>query len=172
MTGTSVRTPSCCLVALTIATAVGCGPHAPGHGSAKAQAGDVPLAGHRLTIERSGGLAGLVTTMMIDGAGPSYLAVTRRPCAAEPCPPIDSASGPLGTDGARAVFARLDSVGVFALRDDYGRTAHAADMYAYVVRVRAGARTKQVAGDDGTLPRSLADVLGTAEQLVREARGQ
>jgi hypothetical protein len=126
----------------------------------------------RIEMEREGGIGTLWIRESVDGATGRYLATTHRICSVPQCQAaIDSASGTLDAatiDGLMAVvdFARLSS-----LRDDYGRTEHAADMMVHTLRVRHDGRTKTIRGDDGTFPDAARIVEQALHEVIRKARG-
>lgn len=166
------------LLAAILLTASGC--HrggAAGRGAAGAPADGgaaVPLAESRVTIRRSGGIAGIETEATVDGARLTYAIVTRRICESSvSCPtPTDAATGPIDAADARALFARIDQEGVFDLKDDYGISPTLRDGFVHELTLRLGERGKTVRADDATQPPQLARVEEEVMEAIRKARGR
>ena len=58
----------------------------------------------------------------------------------------------------------------FSLKDDYGLTRNAADMFEYTVRVTANSQTKTIRFDDNTMPEPMRQILSAVQSSVSAAR--
>jgi hypothetical protein len=132
-----------------------------------------PTRQSTLTLRRHGGIAGLTTEITVDGRQASYVAVTRPACAPTAlCPPTDSASGALSPEALESVFDSVAAGKFFELRDDYGATPNAADMFIYELVVRMGDQVKTVRGDDGSRPEGLRRMEEHIQRTIESARGR
>ena len=131
------------------------------------------LSQSSITVLRTGGIAGMETEATVDGRKLTYAIVTRRACATgQSCAaPTDAASGAILASSARELFNRVESEGIFGLKEDYGTNPSLRDGYVYVVTVRRGNRTKTIRGDDTTQPPELARIEAAVLAAVEKARG-
>src|SRR5688500_16366027 len=84
----------------------------------------------RLTIVQSGGIAGTLTTASLDGSTMIYTLVGGRCLPDSPCSATDTVAGPLPERDVRALRS-LVAAEWSSMRDDYGRTEGAADLFEY-----------------------------------------
>jgi hypothetical protein len=118
-----------------------------------------------------GGLAAFMTRHRVQGSGPSYLFTRHRICSVPSCQPaLDSASGPLATRSADSLFAVIEGLNPFALKDDYGITVGGADMITYTLRVNIGGRSKTIRADDGTMPEAMRKITDALRATIDAAR--
>jgi hypothetical protein len=157
------------VVAAALLTASACHPSAELATTETGAATDV--SDFRLTIVQSGGIAGTMTTATVDGATMTYTLVG-GPCAPEAsCSPADTVSGPLPERDVRALRS-IVAAEWNSLRDDYGRTEGAADLFDYEVDFRLGDRTKRVTADDLSMPDALRTIRDALFQAIDSARGR
>jgi hypothetical protein len=83
---------------------------------------------------------------------------------------LDSASGPLVTRSADSLFAVIEGLNPFALKDDYGITVGGADMITYTLRVNIGGRSKTIRADDGTMPDAMRKITDALRATIDAAR--
>jgi hypothetical protein len=118
-----------------------------------------------------GGLGGMMLRSLVQGSGPTFLQTTHRICSVPSCQAaIDSASGALKTSAADSLFATIERQDPFKLKDDYGHTVGAADMFGYTLRVKIGDRTKTVHADDGTMPEPMRRISEALRATIAAAR--
>ena len=148
------RTLAIAAVALTAACARREGGPA---GAARGESTTAMPEHFHLSVTRSGGIAGMLTTATYDGD-------TRRYERAERGAPV--VSGELPADSVRTL-ARLVVDSVPEMKADYGRTPNAADMFEYVVEATWGSEADglnsyTVRADDGTAPDALRRIVSLA----------
>jgi hypothetical protein len=121
------------------------------------------LNGSHIELTAEGGIAALSTTWRAAHDDRSFVYSRRHLCGST-CPaPMDSASGVISAAAADSLFSVVWSQTPAQLRDDYGTTPGAADMFEYTLRVTFDGVTKTVRADDGTMPaemRRIVDILG------------
>src|SRR5215207_5013685 len=162
-----MRRLACVLVLLAACTSA-----PPGGGTATTEVANTSAAaGLRVVTEKEGGLGGLWIRRAVDGDALTYVATTHRICSVPQCQAaIDSASGKISAESARAIAEAANRAAFWQLRSDYGRTPNSADMFTHVVRVQAPGRAKTVTGDDGSLPEAARAVEEAVERAVSAAR--
>ena len=132
------------------------------------------LAAHatsEVEIVTDGGLGGLTTRSLVRGNGPSFLYTMHRICSVPSCQAaIDSAAGSVAAATADALFAAVDRESPFDLKDDYGITVGAADMFVYTMRVKTGDRVKTIRADDGTMPAPMRRIAESLRATIAAAR--
>jgi hypothetical protein len=131
---------------------------------ARYSASEVELVGE-------GGLAAFMTRHRVQGSGPSYCSLdtaSARCRAARPA--LDSASGPMVTRSADSLFAVIEGLNPFALKDDYGITVGGADMITYTLRVNIAGRSKTIRADDGTMPETMRKIADAVRATIESAR--
>jgi hypothetical protein len=131
---------------------------------ARYSASEVELVGE-------GGLAAFMTRHRVQGSGPSFLFTRHRICSVSSCQAaLDSASGPMQTRSADSLFAVIEGLNPFALKDDYGITVGGADMITYTLRVNIAGRSKTIRADDGTMPEAMRKIADAVRVSVEAAR--
>jgi hypothetical protein len=83
-----------------------------------------------------------------------------------------------GTDTATGTLAATTTDSLFnivlgqarGLKDDYGLTANAADMFTYTVRITTPSGTKASHADDGTMPLQLRAIVEAVRGTISAAR--
>ena len=110
-----------------------------------------------LSVTRSGGIAGMLTTATIDGDTRRYERAERG---------VRQVSGKLPADSVRTI-ARLVVDSVPEMKADYGRTPNSADMFEYVVEATWGSEADglnsyTVRAYDGTAPDALRRIVSLA----------
>jgi hypothetical protein len=122
-------------------------------------------------IVADGGLGGFTTQSLVRGNGPSFLYTMHRICSVPSCQPaIDSAAGSVAAASAESLFAAVDRESPFSLKDDYGLTVGAADMFTYTLRVKIGDRVKTIRADDGTMPAPMRRIAESLRATIAAAR--
>lgn len=128
----------------------------------------VSSSGAKIEISAVGGIAALAVNHSIRHDDRSYIYTQRHICN-DLCPATDSASGTISTVIVDSIFnAALPAA--FALKDDYGITANAADMMSYTVRVSANGTTKTIKADDGSMPPALRQIVSGVRATIDAAR--
>ena len=125
--------------------------------------------GAKVEVVAQGGIAALSISDKVSHDDRAYTHVQRQICSTS-CPaPTDSASGTLSgtkTDSLfTIVFAKAPG-----LKDDYGITGQAADMFVYTVRVTTASATKTIRADDGTMPPELRQIVSAVRGTISAAR--
>ncbi|HEX7019812.1 MAG TPA: protealysin inhibitor emfourin [Gemmatimonadaceae bacterium] len=157
------------LIVIAIVTVAGaCSRLDPVTGSAMHDFG--ALNGARVELTAEGGIGGVAETHVITHDGRGFVYVLRQICGAACNAPIDSVSGALTPAAADSVFNVVYEQNAFALRDDYGVTKGAADMFAWTLRVTMEGRTKTVHADDGTMPPQMRTIVAAVRGTVFAAR--
>ena len=128
------------------------------------------LTGAKIDISAPGGFAGVSIRHVVSHDDRGFLYVLRRICAQNCGAPSDSASGTLSQAASDSLFDVLVSNDPFSLKDDYGLTQNAADMFEYTVRVTSNGQTKTIRFDDGTMPEPMRPILSTVQSSVSAAR--
>ena len=136
---------------------------------ARGDAADVPEH-FQISVTRTGGIAGMITTASIDGDTRRFTYASGRGSAAE------SATGELA-EASLAEIARLVVDSLPEMRADYGPTPGAADMFDYVVEASWGSATNgldayTVHADDGTAPDGLKEIIARVFREIDRARGR
>jgi hypothetical protein len=130
------------------------------------------LNGARIEITAEGGIAALSTNWRASHDDRSF-AYARRHICGPTCPaPFDSASGILSPAAADSLFSVIWSLTPSQLRDDYGLTPGAADMFEYVLRVTFDGTTKTVHADDGTMPAAMRQIVSLLAATIDSARAK
>jgi hypothetical protein len=136
------------------------------------------VSGNSATISRagiaivgSGGVAGLERIMLLDSATARYMTVTRKHCPTA-CAAIDSASGLLNQTEVAHIYAVVDGVQLFDLRDDYGVCRNCADQTIVTTAVFANGRHKVITTDSETTPEILGRVHVALADAIRGARSE
>ena len=123
-------------------------------------------------VYETGGIAGFVSDYLVRKESGTFVYSRRRPCTTAPCPPaIDSAMGVLSRAAADSLFAAVtrDTLGLHAA--DFGTTRSAADMIAYVVRLRSSGEVRTDArADDGTMPPPMRRIVEAVHAAISAAR--
>lgn len=128
-------------------------------------------SGAEVELVGEGGLAAFMTRHRVQGSGPNYLFTRHRICSVASCQAaLDSASGPLVTRSADSLFAVIEGLNPFALKDDYGITVGGADMITYTLRVNIGGRSKTIRADDGTMPEAMRKIADALRATIDAAR--
>lgn len=123
-----------------------------------------------IEIHRSGGIAGLQTTLTLRSDG-AFAFVTRHACTAQTCAPIDTASGMLATDSLAAIQKATAALPI-KMFASYGPTAGWADQYLYDISVAGRDSTFHASGDDGSLPVQLRDWNTRVFTMIAAARAR
>jgi len=130
------------------------------------------LDGAHIELLDEGGIAALSTTWRVSHDDASFVYARRHLCAAT-CPaPMDSASGFFAPPTADSLFNVVWSLSPMQLRDDYGSTRGAADMFEYTLRVTFGGATKTVHADDGTMPAEMRQIIAVLGATIDSARAR
>jgi hypothetical protein len=158
------------LVAPILATALAAGCHPAAERATTETRAATDVSDFRLTIVQSGGIAGATTAASVDGATMTYTLVGGRCAPDTPCSAADTVTGPLPERDVRALRS-LVAAEWSSLRDDYGRTEGAADLFEYELDLRLGDRTKRVTADDMSMPESLRAIRDALFQAIDSARG-
>jgi hypothetical protein len=124
----------------------------------------------QLSVTRSGGIAGMITSATIDGVTRRYTLSTSRGPGAE------GASGELPEATVRAI-ARLVVDSLPEMRADYGITPGAADMFDYMVEaswgsVANGLDAHTVHADEGTAPEAMREIIARVFTAIERERAQ
>lgn len=128
------------------------------------------LNGARIELTAQGGIAALATSWQAAHDDRSYSFVRRHICGTT-CPaPMDSASGALSAAAADSLFSVVWGLGPMDLKDDYGLTPGAADMFEYSLRVTFDGTTKTVHADDGTMPPAMRQIVTVLGAIIDSAR--
>jgi hypothetical protein len=128
------------------------------------------LNGARIELTAQGGFAGLTTNWRVAHDDRSYSFVRRHICGSTCAAPLDSASGTMSGVAADSLFTVVWGLGPTSLKDDYGLTPGAADMFEYSLRVTFDGATKTVHADDGTMPPALRQIVNTLAGTIDSAR--
>lgn len=128
------------------------------------------LNGARIELTAQGGLAGLTTNWRVAHDDRSYSFVRRHVCGTTCAAPLDSASGMMSAVAADSLFTVVWSLGPTGMKDDYGLTPGAADMFEYSLRVTFDGTTKTVHADDGTMPPVMRQIVTTLAGTIDSAR--
>jgi hypothetical protein len=128
------------------------------------------LNGAHIELTATGGIAALATNWRAAHDDRSYSFVRRHICATTCGAPMDSASGALTAVAADSLFTVVWALGPMDLKDDYGLTPGAADMFEYSLRVTFDGTTKAVHADDGTMPLAMRKILTTLGATIDSAR--
>ena len=142
-----------------------------GNGPGTTEVASSASAGVHVVTEKEGGLGGLWIRRTVDGDALTYVATTHRICSVPQCQAaIDSASGRISAESARAIAEAANRAALWQAKDDYGRTKNAADMFTHTLRVQSQGRSKTIRGDDGTMPEAARELEQAVERAVSEAR--
>jgi hypothetical protein len=153
-------------ISVAVAATAACSSTAPSTDVARAS-----YAAAEVEIVADGGLGGFTMRSFVRGSGPAFLYTMHRICSVPSCQAaLDSASGSVGVSAADSLFAVVEREAPFNLRDDYGRTVGAADMFTYTMRVKIGDRTKTVHADDGTMPAPMRRIAEALRATIAAAR--
>jgi hypothetical protein len=158
-------------IVVTLGTGIvaGCSSTAPSLDPESARSASYSSAEVELVAD--GGLGGLTMRSLVRGTGPTFLQTTHRICSVPSCQPaIDSAAGGLRAGAADSLFSAIDREDPFSLKEDYGHTVGAADMFSYTMRVTIGARTKTIHADDGTMPEPMRRISAALRATISAAR--
>jgi hypothetical protein len=158
-------------VVVTLGTAIvaGCSSTAPSLDPETARTAS--YVGAEVELVADGGLGGFTTRSLVRGSGPAFLYTMHRICSVSGCQAaIDSAAGGVRIGAADSLFAVVDREDPFSLKDDYGITVGAADMFSYTMRVTIGGRTKTVHADDGTMPAPMRRISEALRATIAAAR--
>ena len=128
------------------------------------------LNGARIELTATGGIAALSTSWRAAHDDRSYAYVRRHICGATCAAPMDSASGSLSAVAADSLFTVIWALGPLELKDDYGLTPGAADMFEYSLRVTFDGTTRAVHADDGTMPPAMRQIVNTLGGVIDSAR--
>jgi hypothetical protein len=128
------------------------------------------LNGARIELTAQGGIAGLATSWRVTHDDRSYSFVRRHICGTTCAAPLDSASGTMAAAAADSLFTVVWGLGPAGLKDDYGLTPGAADMFEYSLRVTFDGTTKTVHADDGTMPPAMRQIVTTLGGTIDSAR--
>ena len=129
------------------------------------------VAASEVEIVADGGLGGFTMRSLVRGNGPAFLYTMHRICSVSSCQAaIDSAAGSVAASAAESLFSVVEKEAPFTLKDDYGLTVGAADMFTYTMRVRIGDRTKTVRADDGTMPAPMRRISEALRGTIAGAR--
>lgn len=128
------------------------------------------LNGARIELTAQGGIAGLATNWRVTHDDRSYAFVRRHICGTTCAAPLDSASGTMSAAAADSLFTVVWGLGPTGLKDDYGLTPGAADMFEYSLRVTFDGATKTVHADDGTMPPAMRQIVNTLAGTIDTAR--
>jgi hypothetical protein len=127
------------------------------------------FTGARVEVLAEGGIAALSISDRITHDDRTFAHVQRRVCTAS-CPaPSDSASGVLTAAKTDSVFTII-AANAPGLKDDYGITGQAADMFVYTVRLTTSTGTKTIRADDGTMPQPLRRIVDAVRGTISAAR--
>lgn len=128
------------------------------------------LNGAHVELTAQGGIAGLSTTWRATHDDRSFSFARRHICGTT-CPaPMDSASGTFTAAAADSLFSVVWGLGPMELKDDYGLTPGAADMFEYSLRITFDGTTKTVHADDGTMPPAMRQIVNTLGGMIDSAR--
>jgi hypothetical protein len=128
------------------------------------------LSGATIDVSAQGGYAGVSTRHVASHDDRRFVYVSRHVCAQHCGAPSDSVSGTLSQAATDSLFNVLITNDPFSLRDDYGLTRNAADMFEYTVRLTANGGTKTIRFDDGTMPEPMRQILSAVRSSVSAAR--
>lgn len=128
------------------------------------------LNGARIELTAQGGFAGLTTNWRVAHDDRSYSLVRRHVCGATCAAPLDSASGTMSAVAADSLFTVVWGLGPTGMKDDYGLTPGAADMFEYSLRIAFEGTTKTVHADDGTMPPVMRQIVNTLAGTIDSAR--
>lgn len=128
------------------------------------------LNGAKLELVADGGIAALHASYAVEHDTRVFTYSQRHICSDNCGAPIDSASGTLSPAAADSLFSLVWAESPYGLRDDYGKTANAADMMTYTLRVTFDGSTKTVRADDGTMPDAMRKIVDATRGIVAEAK--
>jgi hypothetical protein len=128
------------------------------------------LNGAKIELVEEGGIAGLQSDRIVRHDDRFFLYTQRHACG-QTCPaPLDSVTGTLSASAADSLFSVVWAQSPFNLKDDYGNTASAADMFIYTLRMTFDGTTKTVRGDDGTMPPQMRQIVDAVRGTISAAR--
>lgn len=126
----------------------------------------------KLELTAEGGIAALQTRYSVDHDSRAYAYSRRQFCSDNCGAPLDTASGALSPAAADSLFSLVWAESPYSLRDDYGRTANAADMVTYTLSVTFDGNTKRISADDGTMPGAMRRIVDATAGIVAAARAK
>jgi hypothetical protein len=128
------------------------------------------LNGAHIELAAEGGIAALSTTWRATHDDRSFV-YSRRHLCGPTCPaPMDSSSGVMSDAAADSLFSVVWGLTPTQLRDDYGTTHGAADMFEYTLSVTFEGVTKTVRADDGTMPAEMRQIVAILGGTIDSAR--
>jgi hypothetical protein len=128
------------------------------------------LNGAHIELTAEGGIAALSTNWRAAHDDRSFSFSRRHLCGPTCPPPMDSASGVMSPVAADSLFSVVWSQSPMQLKDDYGTTHGAADMFEYTLRVTYEGVTKTVRADDGTMPDAMRQIVSILGGTIDAAR--
>jgi hypothetical protein len=128
------------------------------------------LNGAKIELVEEGGIAGLVTDRIVRHDDRFFLYTQRHACGQTCGAPLDSATGTLSASAADSLFSVVWAQSPFNLKDDYGNTASAADMFIYTLRMTFDGTTKTIRADDGTMPPQMRQIVDVLRGTISAAR--
>jgi len=128
------------------------------------------LNGAKIELVEEGGIAALLTNRVVRHDDRFFLYTQRHLCG-QTCPaPLDSITGTLSSAATDSLFNVVWSQSPFNLKDDYGTTNGAADMFIYTVRMTFDGTTKTIRADDGTMPPQMRQIVDVIRGTISAAR--
>jgi hypothetical protein len=128
------------------------------------------LNGAHIELTAEGGIAALSTNWRAAHDDRSFSYARRHLCGAT-CPaPMDSATGVMPPAVADSLFSVVWSLSPMQLKEDYGTTHGAADMFEYTLSVTFDGVTRTVRADDGTMPDAMRQIVATLGATIDAAR--
>lgn len=121
-------------------------------------------------VTTEGGIAAISMHHRVSHDDRAYVFAQRHLCAQNCPPPSDSASGTLAASVTDSLFNIVLEQAPFGLKDDYGITGQAADMFVYTVKVTANGITKTIRADDGTMPQPMRQIVASVRDVIAAAR--
>lgn len=128
------------------------------------------LNGAKLDLIADGGIAALHVSYSVDHDTRLFAYSQRHICSTNCGAPLDTASGTLSPAAADSLFSLVWAESPYRLRDDYGKTANAADMMTYTLSLTFDGTAKTIRADDGTMPDAMRKIVDAARGIVSAAR--
>jgi hypothetical protein len=128
------------------------------------------LNGAKIELVQEGGIAGLLTDHIVRHDDRFFLYTQRHLCGQTCAAPLDSVTGTLSPSAADSLFSVVWAQSPFNLKDDYGTTGGAADMFIYTLRMTFDGTTKTVRADDGTMPPPMRQIVDVLRGTISAAR--
>jgi hypothetical protein len=128
------------------------------------------LDGAKVEITAEGGFAPMSVMHRVDHDTRAFAYSQRRLCGTTCAEPTDTADGTLAPATTDSLFNLILQDARALTKDDYGITRNGADMLSYSIRITADGRTRNIRGDDGSLPDPARQILTAVRQAISAGR--